>query len=90
MKEAQARTASLANLEQSIEADFERIESEVKETAENAEQTDQELNKIYDDLMDRVTDENEQIKKEKDIVEQRILEKLKSVNKAREDLEQVK
>ena len=78
------------NLEQSIEADFDKIEHEMKETSANAEQTDQELNKIFDDLIDRVTEENEQIKKEKEATEQRILEQLKTVNKARDDLQEVK
>ncbi|CAI2377527.1 unnamed protein product [Moneuplotes crassus] len=89
LKESQARNASLMNLEQSIESDFSKIESEIKETAENAEQTDQELNKIFDDLIDRVTEENEHLKNEKESTEQRILEQLKTVNKVRDDLQEV-
>jgi DNA polymerase III gamma/tau subunit len=37
-------------------------------------------------LLDRVTEENDQIKKEKDSTEQGILEQLKQVNKIRDEI----
>lgn len=89
-KETQARNASLENLEQWIEQDFDKIDSEIKETALNAEQTDQELNKIFNDLLDRVNEENEQIKKEKEDTEQGILEQLKKISKIREECDEPK
>jgi DNA polymerase III gamma/tau subunit len=85
-KESQMRNASIVNLEQCIENDFEKIETELKDASHNGDQTDQELNKIFDDLLDRVTEENDQIKKDKDATEQNILEQLKHVNKIRDEI----
>lgn len=85
-KEVQMRNISITNLEQSIHNGFEKIEQEMKHTAEEAENADIELNKIFDDLIDRVKEEKDQIEKEKNITEEAILDQLKQVGKIKEEI----
>lgn len=85
-KEVQMRNTSIANLEQGFENDFGKIEAEIKDTANSAEQTDSELNKIFDDLLDRVNEEKDQIMKEKDATEAAILDQLKQVSRIKDEI----
>ena len=80
----------ISGLEAKFEGDFEKIENEMREIADAAYQTDAELNKIFDDLLERVTEECDAIKKEKDTTEERILAKLKEVNKVKDEIEEEK